>query len=348
MSSLIKVGVVVPSNRPEMKEKWLSEWQNELWGEDNGFESSLYWISDDEETWEDIKRDLGKMAWIIPVRSDCIRSYGFLQAYRDGCQVTITLDDDVFPGVSVIKTHVDWVNRPLYALGWQPTLRGRNCPPTRGLPLWRTVGINHGLWTGIPDVSAETQLKGYRNDYEQADRDNDFIVPYGHYYPMSGMNVAFDTRLTSWMYFTLQGWDIREPYESRWGMDRAGDIIAGVISKTLIDASTRFGVHSGEPYVHHIRASDPVKNHVLESFGSDYPGLLSHVIRGSTTLGEISNRLFNWDNKKFKKYNRNLSEALRIWHDLTRPSNFASSRSVPEPKNETASHKRLAKSEIVP
>jgi hypothetical protein len=353
----MKVGVVVPSNRPERRDDWMAAWKSALW-EDPSYRTTLYWIDDEKENWDRITDDLKKDAWIIPVKTDCIRSYGFLQAFRDGCDVTVTLDDDVSPmGNNPIKEHLDWLNTSVEPDRWVRTLRGENSPPTRGLPLSRHIVINHGLWTGVPDVSARTQLAGYRDDYQECDPINDQIIPTHRYYPMSGMNLAFDTRLTRFMYFTLQGWDIRNPLETTWGLNRCGDILAGVLSKTVIDNFDFAGVHSGRPYVHHERASDPQVNLGLEGNSYDVPQIVAQRLKGVTSYLGCAERLFGLHIEGVRKdYFRNLAQAMRVWYELckgapgeyTRPSRPPSSGPIQEPQDAIASREGLAESEVVP
>lgn len=352
----LKVGVVVPSNRPERQEEWMKAWHDCLYPEDKSYETILYWVRDDELTWKNIQVELKKDAWIIPIKTDCIRSYGFLWAFRHGCNVTVTLDDDVVPAHNnPIREHLNWLNTRVEPSHWVRTLRATNAPPTRGLPLTRQVVVNHGLWTGIPDVSAKTQLAGYRKDYMECDPYNDQIIPNGYYYPMSGMNLAFDTRLTRFMYFTLQGRDIRD--NSEWGLHRCGDILAGVLSKTVLDSFPFTAVHSGGPYVHHTRASDPAVNLVLESNTHDVPGIVADQIKGQRSYLGCAEALFHLHVAGVRKdYFRQLALAMRAWYNLCKgepgeysnTSGVASSRPVPQSEDATPRRERLAESKIVP
>ena len=47
--------------------------------------------------WRDIDRALGRDSWIIPARTDCVRSFGYLKAYEEGVDMILTLDDDCYP-----------------------------------------------------------------------------------------------------------------------------------------------------------------------------------------------------------------------------------------------------------
>ena len=302
-----KIGVVVPSNRPEELMKFKEAWAQCL----NESEAALYVVEDQPSTWDDIKHNLGSDAWIIPVRTDCIRSYGYLMAYRDGCEYIVTLDDDVRPqSGNPILEHIKWLDTYVEPDNWTRTLKLG--PPTRGLPLLRRVVLSHGLWDGVPDVSAKTQLEGFP-PYVCSSQD-DMIVPVGKFYPMSGMNLAWWAPFTRFMYFGLQGSDIREPTQ-RWGLDRCGDILAGVMSKVMVDAGQSSAIHSGSPVVRHDRASDPLKNLELEKAGEFVPYQYSVILGGSKTYPEMAERLFHADAPN-KKYCRELGRAMRVWTEL--------------------------------
>lgn len=352
----MKVGLVVPSNRPARLAEFKEAWKPYIENEGADYSVTPYYIEDNSDTWESIKADLGPAAWIIPVRTDCIRSYGFLQAFRDGCDVTITLDDDVKPMNNAIQAHIDALNNRVEPSDWVRTLRGDNCPPTRGLPLVRTTVINHGLWTGVPDVTAETQLKGYRKDYLECDSKNEQVVPRGAFYPMSGMNLAFDTRITRFMYFTLQGSRIHDPYGEPWGLHRCGDILAGVLSKSVIDKLPFMAVRSGSPYVYHERASDPNVNLTLEANTYDLPWHISERVKRATSYRGCAEALFHLHIDGISMgYFRHLSLAMRQWYDLckgepgeySRPNNVASRGPIQEPEDAASNRQGLEESEVV-
>lgn len=305
------IGVVVPSNRPEEMAKFKEAWASKL----EEANAVLYEVKDDPDTWKEIKNDLGKDAWIIPVRTDCIRSYGYLQALRDGCSHIVTLDDDTRPfnDNNPILEHVANLKRTVEPDNWTRTLTDRSAPITRGLPMVRQVILSHGVWSGVPDVPATVQLEGYT--FTTPSQDDNQIIPRGKFYPMSGMNLAWQAPLTRYMYFTLQGSDIRDP-EKKWGLDRYGDILCGVMSKIMIDNIYGGAIHSGTPWVEHIRASDPQKNLILESPGTWIPYIYSVALKGSTSYLTMAERLFHIDQPS-KQYNRSLAMAMRKWYEIT-------------------------------
>jgi len=88
--------------------------------------------------WEDIDRDLGEVSWIIPRRTDCIRSYGYLKAYQEFPDMVLTLDDDCYPsgsGNDFIERHWHALSRSGKSEAWQETGEGavtRGCRISSG------------------------------------------------------------------------------------------------------------------------------------------------------------------------------------------------------------------------
>ena len=249
------IALVIPSNRPASLERWQREWKAQWEARPD---LKLYVIRDEPETWSQIERDLGDNAWIIPRQTDCIRSYGFLQAYRDGAETICTMDDDCYPDtvstVAWLDAHEAQLQRyptgdPSW--GWVSTIEGVR---PRGLPhsATRPTGLSMGCWSGIPDVDAETQLAGWAWH-----RPIDQYVPRGCFFPMSGMNLAWRRDLTPALYFGLMGAHLTTG--ESWGMHRYGDIWAGLFAKRIAD-HLGYAVHTGQPLVHHDRASDPHVN----------------------------------------------------------------------------------------
>ena len=252
------IALVIPSNRPEFLERWRREWKTELERPD----VTLFVVRDDPDMWDEIDETLGADAWIIPRQTDCIRSYGFWQAYQAGADLILTMDDDCLPDA---ERPGSWVHAHRHELGkdlWSPWVWTISGLSPRGLPqhIWRegpTV-LNHGLWRGAPDLDAETQLK-YGSPpppYRLIEQ----MMPPGMVFPMSGMNLAFRRALTPAMYFGLMGTVQGEDT----GFHRYGDIWAGLFAKRIAD-HLGWIMHSGMPTVQHTRASDPHVNVVTEA-----------------------------------------------------------------------------------
>lgn len=268
------VVIVVPTIREQSIKEFLDRWK---------FTCPVIVVEDNPEatfdisgvthySWEDIEKDLGSLSWIIPRRTDCIRSYGYYKAWQTGADYIITLDDDCYPHndisslVPFVQTHINNL-RDIKNIRWYNTLDN---PVPRGYPYEHTdkitkVGISHGLWTNVPDYDSVSQLVFKR--YPQSTVFMNGFVPYRSYYPMCGMNLAWHRDVTPLLYFLLMGQDAMG---NKYQFDRFGDIWAGVISKKILDY---FGVRvwSGDPKVHHNRASN-----VWSNFQKEHAGIIAN------------------------------------------------------------------------
>lgn len=304
------IAVVVPSNRPECLARWANEWKPQL----DVLDAKLYVVWDDEQTRKEIDDKLGPGSWIIPWRTDCVRSWGYLQAYWDGADYIITLDDDCLPGHNPHQLG-DHVGNLDSSLGWVSTIAAETFTP-RGYPTdslsLRTV-INHGTWDNVPDVDGETQL-ALNGVYHYTHVEQD--IPAGKFFPMSGMNLSWRREATPFMWFGLQGCD---PKGERWGYDRFGDIWCGLFAKRICD-HLGYTIHSGYPIVRHDRASDPLKNVELERSGKRVNEWLWRAVgqaplSTTTPAGcyrELSQRIALPDTRYWWQF-RN---GMRIWADL--------------------------------
>lgn len=251
--------VVVPSIREPSLQAFLRAWRAELMHipvvliEDNperSFDCPSEYTELEHYSWKEIDACLGNDAWVIPRRTDCIRSFGYLRALELGAEMIVTLDDDCYPvAPGFLATHEQCLNK-VGGQAWVNTVTGSR---PRGLPYFSSerhhqAVVSHGLWTNVPDFDGPTQLlatsatSGYRPALEPVVQ----VVPRGQYYPMCGMNLAFRRIIVPAMYFLLMGHDY--PY------DRFGDIWAGIFSKRVCD-HLGYAVTSGAPLVRHDRAS---------------------------------------------------------------------------------------------
>lgn len=239
--------------------------------------------------WEDIERTLGADSWIIPRRSDTVRSFGYYMAWKMGYKYIVTLDDDCYPptanadglqydGVNFLRAHrhnLEGRSR------WFNTL---NAVKPRGIPFYNLgkndkIVLSHGLWTNVLDYDAPTQL--VKPVPEKFSFDTQ-IVPANSYFPMCGMNVMWRGEITVLMYHLLMGQRIhRESTKvmdeiglqvspsqvtSKLPFDRFGDIWCGILMKKIVDAKG-LNVTSGMPYIRHERASNVWANLRKESAG---------------------------------------------------------------------------------
>lgn len=314
-----RVTIVVPTIRRQNIVEFLDAWRTEFVGhrvivmEDNpeptfalGDESIVHL------SWRDIEAELGDISWIVPRRTDCVRSFGYLRAVQLGTDVVVTLDDDCFPiKPGFIDAHVAAVTGEASEDAWTST--GTGILP-RGIPYMgrsrrRRVGISHGLWTNVADYDACTQLVLGRTG--GAFEPRDMVVPAGQFYPMCGMNLAWRAEFTPAMYFLLMG---RE-----WPYDRFGDIWCGIFSKKICD-HLGYAVTSGEPMIEHRRASNVWANLQKEAPGLPVNETLWAAVDGivlteTTVAGcyqQIARELPLDD-----AYWLRAREAMGLWSDLT-------------------------------
>lgn len=272
--------VVIPTNRPEEFNKFFDAWKDLF----KKHSIKLYIIEDNEKhyddinldgqgvdydkfCWEDIDKDLGDKAWIIPRKCDSIRSYGFLKAYQDKHDYICTLDDDVRP----IKEPglVD------YFQGMGMGFCKEKAPSyfsvgdmtdgeieMRGFPfkerLEKEVWIQYGGWTNVLDFGASDQLSLTKTDGYEFKKDFKTVPKY---LGLTGciMNAAWKREATPIMYQLLMGKGY--PY-SRWG-----DIWSGLLAKRVSDLHDKAIAINGYASVEHIRASNVFSNIVQEASG---------------------------------------------------------------------------------
>jgi hypothetical protein len=261
--------VVVPTIREAGMRGFLEAWQSRLG------DAHLIVVEDNPQrsfnlgtranvthyAWEEIDRDLGALAWIVPRRTDCVRSYGLWKAWQEDPDMVVTLDDDCHPDPAqgdFLAQHWARLQGSGRDEAWVST--GEGIAP-RGMPYFarhreRPCMLNHGLWSGCPDFDAPTQLLQARAPGEFVPVDQ--TIPAGKYFPMCGMNIAFRPALAPAMYFLLMGQ--AQP------VDRFGDIWCGLLAKKICD-HLGYAVTSGRPSIAHQRASNVWDNLRKEAHG---------------------------------------------------------------------------------
>lgn len=184
-----------------------------------------------------------------------IRNLGFayVAKYLPRVEYIITLDDDETPIGDPIQDHIDQLNRKV-PVSWISTAIDDY---TRGFPYGireeAQVVLSHGVWDGVADWDAPTQLvKG-------SHRPVDFYrgpVPKGIYFPVCSMNLAFRRCMLPYI------------YQAPWalGIKRFDDILTGVEAKREIDKHGWAAV-TGYARVLHERASNVFTNLENEATG---------------------------------------------------------------------------------
>ena len=311
--------VVVPTARQTSLEGFLEAWREELASAkvlvvEDGPERTFAVSGANVEhyAWCDIEQQLGDRAWVIPRGSGCVRSFGCWAAYLMEPDMIVALDDDTRPD----PAHPGFLDMHWQRLqtaadsAWVSTM---DAASPRGMPYFTTersgrVVLNHGLWSGVPDFDAATQLLASR--VEISLHWSDQTIPRGRYFPMCSMNIAWRTEFTPAMYFLLMG--------PRFPFDRFGDIWGGVLAKRVAD-HLGLGVNSGSPAILHERASNVFANLAKESRGlaaneTFWRAVDSVVLTAESVAGayaELAERL-PLDEEEFVQ----LRQAMRTWAQL--------------------------------
>ncbi len=257
-----KIAVVVPTVRPEQFALFEKAWA-ELFEK---HQVALVKVVDGDTPYVSakvhgschdiklVKNVMGRYADAIYNKNDGIRNLGFAYVARflPEHDIVITLDDDVRPVGDTIQDHLDALDRK-YPLDWMNTAAETYM---RGFPYGireqAECVISHGVWNGVADFDASTQLvKGihpvtfYRGP-----------IPRGIKFPMCIMNVAFKRSFIPHMYqFPMFG-----------DINRFADIWGGLTAKEKAD-EMNLAVVSGFATVYHDRASNPYVNLVKEARG---------------------------------------------------------------------------------
>jgi hypothetical protein len=230
----------------------------------------------------------------IPWRSDNRRNVGFLEAWRQGSDVIISMDDDNIPGhpadfidqyravgtprrLKLVETRNRWINvcsllecrsgwdrQPIsvYARGFPLSRRGTDGTTVSDAEMNGDVVMQVGLWSGEPDVDAATrsatavQSAGLRIA-------DPVIVPTGARLPISSQNVAVARRLVPAWWYVRMGTCVRGLR-----MDRFGDMFQGYFA-TIAAEALGDAVAVGPPLVAHRR--NP--HRLLADLAAELPGM---------------------------------------------------------------------------
>lgn len=218
-------------------------------------------------SWLDIDREMGKNSWIISRKNSGIRCFGFLKAWQINTDIIITLDDDCYPtSKKFIQSHLDNLNQKAPEK-WFSTFPHPKYNFTRGFP-YRVrdkypVVMSHGLWSGALDLDAKTEKKFGRPNLPGYNLPLKQFVPFGYYFPMCVMNLAFTKEISPLMYMPLMGENNKG---DNWGYDRFDDIWAGIFVKKILD-HLKLSIVVGSPFIEHRKKSDIKKSFIKEAKG---------------------------------------------------------------------------------
>jgi len=255
-----------------------------------------------------------------------IRSFGFWRAWKENFEVIFTLDDDCRPcpqthPCNFVAEHCRILTKGLNKFESSiPRTRIRGLPYVEGLNPKIDVHLSVGLWEGVPDYDAISQL------YDPSLRlklPEDRILPSCQYFPLCGMNMAFTHEFTPLMYFPLMGED--------WPFARFDDIWAGIIAQKIAH-HLNFNIHMGRPFVYHSRASNPFTNLKKEAPGVEVNEVFWKAIDEIDLTGRSSRIECIWEIAlqmkqewfqlsspimgQYREYWSSLSTALYNWGNL--------------------------------
>lgn len=277
MQNRLSLGICIPSIRTLQISSFLRKWEP-FWSrcDQQKYRIKIFIHEDSPEpTFEltqssnleivhtshsDVPRVLGQSAWIIPAESGACRSFPMYLAWKAGCDYIFTLDDDCYPlengGACFLDSHLDSFNLDL----WFRTTSGQE---SRGVPYGDKghlpVLLNHGLWTGHPDLDAPTSLTRDRNPVKIVLRASREVIPPGMFFPLCAMNVCYSRQAIPAAYNLIMGMD-------KAGFDRFDDIWSGLLLKRIADHLGLY-ITNGVPFVHHQIASSPFSNLRKEALG---------------------------------------------------------------------------------
>lgn len=242
-----RIAICVPTCRPDLYSKTFIPAWKELFAKHG---VKLLTTIDADKS-EDIilsgygtaKEIMGKEVELIYPRNagHKLLAFYYIAKQLPDIEYIICLDDDVTPVGDPIQDHIDALNMRV-PISWMPV----GTAYTRGVPYdvrsEAEVVLSHGVWDGVPDLDAPTQL--ILGDKPQVDYFK-MPIPKGVLYPMSEMNIAFKRKLLPYMYFA----------PTCDGVYGADDIWAGIESKRMIDKNGWAAV-TGYSRVYHERASN--------------------------------------------------------------------------------------------
>lgn len=245
------IAVIVPTIREEKLNEFLIAWKP-LFEKHN---VKLYIVKDGKNptvNGKTIKEVMGKYSKLIYNFNDGIRNLGFAQAYKDGADIFISLDDDTLPEGDTIQDHLDILNtkQPISWINTVDDIFMRGFP--YNLRQESEVVFSHGLWKGVYDFDASTQLVLGT----QQPQHRKMPIPKGIFAPICVMNVAFKRCVMPYYYQAPMFGDI----------NRFADIWSGIEAKKEIDKNNWCMV-SGYAKVNHNRASNPFINLIKEARG---------------------------------------------------------------------------------
>jgi len=203
------------------------------------------------------KKIMGKYEGAIVNFNGGVRNLGFafIAKYLPEVEAIMALDDDTRPIGDTLQDHIDILKQRV-PVSWMSTANHY----MRGFPYKvrdeAEVVLSHGVWEGVADWDAPTQLVLNGNFPEVTFPK--MPVPKGAYFPVCAMNMMFKRKLLPFIYQAPFATHMNPP------VGRPDDILAGIVAKREIDKRGWAAV-TGYAKVLHERASNVYKNLQLEA-----------------------------------------------------------------------------------
>lgn len=256
------IAVVVPTVRPEQLKLFKEAWKEQF----DRHNVTLFVVHDGENPTVEVngniftvKDVMGEYSDLIYNNNDGVRNLGFALAYKMGADYIVSLDDDVRPFGDTIGDHVAVLNskKPISYMNTVEDIY------MRGFPYWAReeadVVFSHGLWHGVYDFDASTQLLLGTPQPRHIKQP----IPKGVLIPVCVMNVMFKAKVLPYYYQAPMGIGVLK--ELGLHMDRFADIMSGIEVKKEIDKNN-WSMVSGYAKVKHERASNPFVNLIKEAY----------------------------------------------------------------------------------
>ncbi len=247
-----QIAVVVPTIRPESYKKFCNAWKEQF----ERYSVSLVKVEDGDVPLVNgfsAMEVMGKYADLIYNKNDGVRNLGFAFVAKRMPWIThiLSLDDDVEPYGDTIGDHLGWLGKKV-SISWVSTASDY----MRGYPYnvrgEAEVVVSHGVWHGVADWDAPSQLVKGNPSVEFARR----IIPKGALYPHCAMNFMFSRKALPYIYQAPMFGDL----------NRFADIWGGIECKKDLD-QLNMAVVTGVSAVHHTRASNVFENIIKEARG---------------------------------------------------------------------------------
>ena len=312
------VGIVIPSNREKEINIFLEKWNFPDY-------CKLFIIEDNSQREFTLSKNVFSHAswkhfenmknnWIFSKKcGGGVRSFGFYQAWTEGCDYIITLDDDCLPtdncnGEKFVEEHIKQLEADNGKWLWTTKQIRPRGVPYGNLGHENETMINMGFWKKNADFDAPTQLLHGSIEVPVNKLDP---IPKGYYAPICGMNLSFKHEATPLMFQPLMG--------KTYGIWRFDDIWCGVIVKKICD-HLNFLIRTGEPSISHSRASDVWSNLKKEVDGlkanEEFWEIVDNVQLKGETINDCYLEIADVLKKREEEYCKILGVAMEKWINL--------------------------------